>query len=671
MKQLFSLFFFFVFMSGLALAQAGDSEETLLEQEKARNEEQSPSINFITPSTNLSIQVTNPLFIGVDNATLPTSAFIGTPPDSVSWIPAFGGAEVWGSAYDPVNDKVYFNAGTVLWEWPVGGAINSLGTITDSVGGALSLVGLAFYNGNLYGTRNIANEAIYIINTSTLVATVHIDYVDASYDFGGFAVDPNTGEFYGTSDTPPRGLYLINNDATATLIADYPSGQTDIDGLAVSDDGFAYLVIDEPGDIFVWDFVGGVYDTPFANPWTSSELFSGGAWIFETGGMGLMLIEDFNTVGTDSIEARLIALGKTYTRVTNTVAMGMTTSDWLMYDAILWVGVPSVGEEQDSCIAYCNGGGNLGVMDNDVGYGTGSTLFYQDYLMSLYQTDTGSDGIITGLDMMDGIIADISADPYPDDILPNTGPYGTGIPIFLAPTTTTYAGMRGDGGTFRTLYLCWDPQYGGTFPQNLSILSRTIDWLVDAVIPVEMTSFTASVTETDVTLSWVTASETNNQGFEVERNDGDGFRKIGYVPGFGTTTETRSYSYTDGGLSEGTYSYRLKQIDFNGTHEYSEVVEVEIIVPHVYSLVQNYPNPFNPSTNIIFSLAVDSKVNLKVFDVLGQEVATLINRDLTAGVHNYDFNATGINSGVYFYRIEATGINGAEFVEVKKMILAK
>jgi hypothetical protein len=115
----------------------------------------------------------------------------------------------------------------------------------------------------------------------------------------------------------------------------------------------------------------------------------------------------------------------------------------------------------------------------------------------------------------------------------------------------------------------------------------------------------------------------------------------------------------------------LKQIDFDGTFDYSKTVEVEIVIPDVYSLSQNYPNPFNPMTKITFSLAVDSKVSLKVFDVLGQEVASLINQDLTVGVHNYDFNAAAINSGVYFYRIEATGINGTKFVDIKKMILLK
>jgi len=143
------------------------------------------------------------------------------------------------------------------------------------------------------------------------------------------------------------------------------------------------------------------------------------------------------------------------------------------------------------------------------------------------------------------------------------------------------------------------------------------------------------------------------------------------VAGFGTSTEPHSYSFIDASLNEGAYSYRLKQLDFDGTFEYFDAIEVDIAIPDVFALAQNYPNPFNPSTKIDFSLAVDSKVSLKVFDVLGQEVATLISSDLVAGSHNVDFNAASLNSGVYFYRIEATGIDGTNFTNVKKMILTK
>jgi len=124
-------------------------------------------------------------------------------------------------------------------------------------------------------------------------------------------------------------------------------------------------------------------------------------------------------------------------------------------------------------------------------------------------------------------------------------------------------------------------------------------------------------------------------------------------------------------MEAGQYTYRLKQLDLDGTFEYSDIVEVEVTIPDVFALEQNYPNPFNPSTKINFSLAVDSKVSLKVFDVLGQEVVTLISSDLVAGTHNVDFSAASMNSGVYFYRIEATGIDGTNFTSVKKMLLTK
>ncbi|OIP55527.1 MAG: hypothetical protein AUK34_12920 [Ignavibacteria bacterium CG2_30_36_16] len=203
-------------------------------------------------------------------------------------------------------------------------------------------------------------------------------------------------------------------------------------------------------------------------------------------------------------------------------------------------------------------------------------------------------------------------------------------------------------------------------------------WAIDNVvviasdaIPVEFTSFIASSNESTVTLNWATATETNNRGFEVERKTTGDFQVVGFVQGNGTTTERQNYSFVDTDLNEGTYTYRLKQIDFDGRTDYSDLVEVIVSVPKVFSLEQNYPNPFNPSTKINFSLAVDAKVSLKVFDVLGQEVMTLVNGQMAAGRHDVQFNAVGLNSGVYFYRIDATGVDGNNFSSVKKMILTK
>jgi hypothetical protein len=220
-----------------------------------------------------------------------------------------------------------------------------------------------------------------------------------------------------------------------------------------------------------------------------------------------------------------------------------------------------------------------------------------------------------------------------------------------------------------------DRDFSSSFYLNFDGWSQTnppyLVVIYEYIVPVELTSFTAKTSDGSVELSWITATETNNQGFEVQRSNGGEFEAIAFVDGHGTTTETNAYSYTDKNLVAGAYSYRLKQVDFDGTFEYSNVVEVDVPAPAVFALDQNYPNPFNPSTKINFRLAVDSKVSLKVFDVLGQEVATLLNGDFVAGSHTVNFNASGLNSGVYMYRIEATGNDGTNFTSVKKMILTK
>jgi hypothetical protein len=144
----------------------------------------------------------------------------------------------------------------------------------------------------LYGTKNIANEAIWAIDPTGL-ATVFFDYVDGDYDFGGLAYNPLDGLFYGTNDdsTPARGLYSIDafGGGAITLVAAYPAGETDIDGLAVGDN-VAYLITDQSGDFYKYDLTqgpGGTYTT-ITNPWTSSEVFAAGAWIPEPGTLLLL-----------------------------------------------------------------------------------------------------------------------------------------------------------------------------------------------------------------------------------------------------------------------------------------------------------------------------------------------------------------------------------------------
>lgn len=198
------------------------------------------------------------------------------------------------------------------------------------------------------------------------------------------------------------------------------------------------------------------------------------------------------------------------------------------------------------------------------------------------------------------------------------------------------------------------------------VSGRFIGKLEYEVIPVELTSFTANVVNETVNLVWETATETNNSGFEVQRSsDGTNYTVISFVDGMGTTTEKTSYNFSDQPGS-GQFYYRLKQIDFDGTFAFSQSVMVDLGLPTEYSLDQNYPNPFNPTTNIQFSLPEASSVNLVVYNLLGQEVATVFNGFIEAGTHKVNFDAANLNTGLYVYKLEAN-----DFVATKKMMLMK
>jgi hypothetical protein len=196
--------------------------------------------------------------------------------------------------------------------------------------------------------------------------------------------------------------------------------------------------------------------------------------------------------------------------------------------------------------------------------------------------------------------------------------------------------------------------------------------LSEMVVPVELIAFTASAHGKEVTLSWTTATELNNQGFEIQRKFGNSnFVTIGSIRGHGTTTSPNNYTYVDKLTDAGKYFYRLQQIDFGGKYEYSQIVEVNWSPFTTYKLEQNYPNPFNPTTTISYAIpllggARGGLVTLKVYDVLGSEVKTLISKELEAGYHSIDFNASDLPSGVYFYQLRA-----GSFIETKRMLLLK
>lgn len=201
-------------------------------------------------------------------------------------------------------------------------------------------------------------------------------------------------------------------------------------------------------------------------------------------------------------------------------------------------------------------------------------------------------------------------------------------------------------------------------------------------VPVQLGSFSAGVIEPGmVHVEWSTLSETNNYGFEIQKSPASptGYSTIpnSFTPGHGTTLEPRFYQFTDHSTQEGTWYYRLKQIDLDGRTQYFEGVRIDLVTtvqesrPSSFSLDQNYPNPFNPETRIAFEIPGREHVTLRVFNTLGQEVRTLLEEDLPPGSHDVlwdgrDQNGLAVPSGVYFYRL-----NTGNHFAVKKMSIVR
>ena len=193
------------------------------------------------------------------------------------------------------------------------------------------------------------------------------------------------------------------------------------------------------------------------------------------------------------------------------------------------------------------------------------------------------------------------------------------------------------------------------------------------VTPVELNSFNADVKRSNINLTWRTATELNNKGFEIERRTATGeFTKIAFVNGNGTTTESKTYAYVDKDVHDGRYSYRLRQIDFDGESSLSKTIEVNVNIIEKFNLEQNYPNPFNPSTVIKYQIPQLGLITIKIYNMLGKEIATLVHEVKNAGIYELNFDGSDYSSGVYFYSIKVAASDGKNnFSAVKKMILLK
>lgn len=191
----------------------------------------------------------------------------------------------------------------------------------------------------------------------------------------------------------------------------------------------------------------------------------------------------------------------------------------------------------------------------------------------------------------------------------------------------------------------------------------------ESLLPVELISFSASIIGSRVKLSWNTATEINNFGFDVERastSPTQEWTKIGFVEGHGTSNSPKYYSFEDNNLTARKYIYRLKQIDSDGQFEYSKEIEVDLDTPMKYELSQNYPNPFNPTTTIQFNLPTSETVKLTLYNANGQEVRSIVNEYKESGTYIINFNASGLSSGAYFYKLTAGTFN-----TIRKMIVIK
>ena len=187
------------------------------------------------------------------------------------------------------------------------------------------------------------------------------------------------------------------------------------------------------------------------------------------------------------------------------------------------------------------------------------------------------------------------------------------------------------------------------------------------ILPVELTSFISIVKHNDILLQWNTATENNSSIFQIERKSLESpWNKITEIQAAGNSSTPKIYSYTDKNLRPGNYFYRLKMIDIDGKFKYSNEIETNIAAPREYILNQNFPNPFNPTSRISFSLPKTSFTTLKIYNVLGREVQTIVSEILSSGTHNYEFDGRNLNSGVYFYTLMA-----GNFSSTKKMILMK
>ncbi len=435
----------------------------------------------------------------------------------------------------------------------------------------------------------------------------------ASMDISGYKIYDNGGQ----AGTKPKKLFpagtIIPASGFTVIITDTADFVGDLSGFGISSGGETVWLEDATGlliDSVVIPALG--VDTSFARIPDGSDFFTKTTPL--TKGTSNVLIK------MNEIYSRGVAGNLDWIEIYNSSASSIDISGYKIYDSGGQSGSKPKKLLPAGTILPSNG---FYVVITDTA----------DFAGDLSSFGLSSGGEIVWLEDALGLLIDTVAIPALGvDTSYARVPDGSGVFVKLSPTT------RGVSNEF--------------------------------VIPVELISFSASLSENSVNLSWATATETNNKGFEIQKKFNDGvFEVIGFVQGSGTTTEKQNYSFIDKNLNVGNYQYRLKQVDYDGSYSYSHVIEIEYsVIPQENQLAQNYPNPFNPSTVISYQISSNSMVTLKIYNALGKEVVTLVNENQAAGSYSISFTTSKLQlaSGTYFYELRA-----GDFVSVKKMLLLK
>jgi len=404
-------------------------------------------------------------------------------------------------------------------------------------------------------------------------------------------------------------------------------------------------------------------------PGSSTPSFTS-ATNFTTGGAAYGVVSrDFNNDGKPDIACCNGISGTVSILFNTTTAGSMTPSFAPQSDIFANTNVFAISAED------INGDGKIDFVINYAGSNLISVFINNTAIGGLTQSFSKTDIIYS--EARDILLKDFNGDGKADiatvdytgnamSIMLNTTTAGSSTPSFAARTDFTTV-VTPYGLASADFNLDGKPDIvcpNGNPAGPLSVFLNTAFY----PLPVELTSFTSSVNGNNVSLSWNTVSEENNSGFEIERNSfGEGWKKVGFVNGSGTTNQTHSYSFADNALASGRYSYRLKQIDYNGNYKYFDLQnEVVVGVPAKFALMQNYPNPFNPVTRINYELPITNYVSIKIFDISGKEVAQIVNEVKQAGYYSVSFNASALSSGTYFYKLTTDN-----FSDVKKMVVAK